>query len=245
MTDPDCHPWHPDCAETRIADLTAERDAAEAELEQCEWERRAAVAELAYLKGRLRAAEAKVEAKVNPDALADALDDLASDATLGSFPVGNYDRGAGVLRAAAARLRQHHALLHAIGDPDEFTAEAESWLAYVPVHFMEKWDAAAWVDQVHRIADAVQPPDPTPPPTLAFVCRVCDEWASGGEGQNVCDSCAPLIHDMHADPSPPPRLCPTCATDCEQRGRCSDPWHLHDLPTEVRRLSRMIEQDQP
>jgi hypothetical protein len=139
--------------------LLAERDAAEAELEQCEWERRAAVAELAYLKGRLRAAEARV----NPDALADALDDLASDATLGSFPVGNYDRGAGVLRAAAARLRQHHALLYAIGDPDEFTAEAESWLAYVPVYFMEKWDAAAWVDQVRRIAAAVQPPDPKEP----------------------------------------------------------------------------------
>jgi hypothetical protein len=61
-------------------------------------------------------------------------------------------------RAAAKRLRDHQALLDAIGDPDVFVAEAESWMAYVPAHFMEKWDAAGWVDQVRRIADAVDGP---------------------------------------------------------------------------------------
>ena len=48
------------------------------------------------------------------------------------------------------------ALLDAIGDPDEFIAEAESWLTYVPAQFKEKWDAAAWTDQVRRIADAAR-----------------------------------------------------------------------------------------
>jgi hypothetical protein len=65
-----------------------------------------------------------------------------------------------VARAAAVLLRRHADLLDAIGDPADFVAEAESWMAYVPAHFMEKWNAAGWGDQVRRIAAAVQPPDP-------------------------------------------------------------------------------------
>jgi hypothetical protein len=42
----------------------------------------------------------------DPNSIADALDNLASDATLGSFPTGNYERGAGVLLTAARLLRE-------------------------------------------------------------------------------------------------------------------------------------------
>lgn len=55
--------------------------------------------------------------------------------------------------AAEARLDKLRA---AIGDPEEFVAEAESWLAYVPEFFLEKWDAAAWTDQVRAIAAALE-----------------------------------------------------------------------------------------
>jgi hypothetical protein len=54
-------------------------------------------------------------------------------------------------------------------------------------------------------------PVPEPPP-LAFVCRVCDEWATGGPGVKVCAACeatpyCPCDKRCHTEDHP-------CSFDC-------------------------------